>query len=106
MAQGKVHKYLGMMLDFMADEVVKVTMIEYALDSISTWIKGCKDFNDGFELVKTCQRIATAAPDDLFNVNEDAVKLKLAKAKSFHSFVAMMLYLTKRATSEARLWLL
>jgi hypothetical protein len=40
--------------------------------------------------VKKCQRIATAAPEDLFKVNGDAVKFGSAKAKKFHSIVAMM----------------
>ena len=31
MAQGKVHMYLGMMLDFTTDKDVKVTMIECVL---------------------------------------------------------------------------
>ena len=47
--------------------------------------------------MKKRQRIATAAPDDLLKVNEDAVKLTPTKAKSFHSIVAMMLYMTKWA---------
>ena len=37
------------------------------------------------------QRIATAAPDDLFKVNEDQVKLGTVEAKYFHRIVAMML---------------
>ena len=96
-AQGEVHKYFGMTLDFTADKVVKVTMIEYLLDIIAAWTKACKEFDDGFELVKKHQIITMAAPDDLFKINEDAVKLKPAKAKIFHSIVAMMLYVTKWA---------
>ena len=44
-----------------------------------------------------------AAPDDLLKVNEDAVKLKQAKAKRFHIIVAMMLYVTKRARPDTAL---
>ena len=38
-------------------------------------------FNEGFELVKKRQRVAMAAPDDLFKVNSDAVKQNQAKAR-------------------------
>ena len=48
-------------------------------------------------------RLALATPDDMFKVNEDAVKLKQAKAKSFYSIVAMMLYVTKWARSGTAL---
>ena len=86
-----------MMLDFMSDKVVKVTVIESVWDIIATWIEVCMEFDDGFELVKKRQRIVAAAPDDLFKVNEDAVNLKQAMDKSLHSIVAMMLYMTKQA---------
>ena len=43
------------------------------------------------------KRIATAAPDDLFKVDEDAVKLEQAAAKSFHNITAKAIYVTKRA---------
>jgi hypothetical protein len=43
----------------------------------------------------THQRISTAAPEDLFKVDDDASKLDQTKAKSFHSIIAMMLYVTK-----------
>ena len=56
-----------------------------------------------FELVKKRQRIAMAALDDLFKVNEDAVKLKQANAKSFHSIVTMMLNVIKRARPDTAL---
>ncbi len=41
------------------------------------------------------KKIATAAPEDLFKVDEDALKLSPPEAKSFHSIIAMMLYVTK-----------
>ena len=44
-----------------------------------------------------CKRIATAAPDDLFKVEEDAVKLEQAAAKAFHNIMAKVVYVTKRA---------
>jgi hypothetical protein len=94
-ARGKVHKYLGMTLDFATAKVVKVTMIDYIDEIIKTWNRACKEFNNGFEFVANCKRIATAAPEDLFKVDKDALKLIPPEAKSFHSMIAMMLYVTK-----------
>jgi hypothetical protein len=59
--------------------------------------QGCKEFDNGFELVANRKKIATAAPEDLFKVDEDALKLSPPEAKSFYSNIAMMLYVTKRA---------
>ena len=102
-ARGKVHKYLGMKLDFTNAGVVTVTMIDYVDDVIKSWDEAVTKFNDGFERVAKRQRIATAAPEDLFKVNDDAVKLDKEKAKVFHSIVAMILYIVKRARPDAAL---
>ena len=102
-ARGKVHKYLGMKLDFTNTGVVTVTMIDYVDDVIKAWDEAVTKFNDGFERVTKRQRIATAAPEDLFKVNDDAVKLGKDKSKVFHSIVAMILYIVKRARPDAAL---
>jgi hypothetical protein len=94
-ARGKVHKYLGMMLDFATAKVVKVTMIDYINEIIKTWNIACKEFDNGFEFVANCKRIAMAAPEDLLKVDKDALKLSPPEVKSFHSMIAMMLYVTK-----------
>ncbi len=36
-AQGKVHKYLGMTLDLATSKIVKVTMLEYVDEIIGSW---------------------------------------------------------------------
>ena len=102
-ARGKVHKYLGMKLDFTTAGVVIVTMIEYVNDVIKSWDEAVTKLDDGFKKVTGRTRIATAAPVDLFKVNDDAVKLGSDKSKSFHSIVAMMLYVTKRARPDTAL---
>jgi hypothetical protein len=84
-AQGKVHKYLGMTLDFATSKIVKVTMPKYVDEIIGSWNKACSELNDGYKAVSSCKRIATAAPDDLFKVDEDAVKLDQARARGFMS---------------------
>ncbi len=81
---------------------MKVTMITYVKKIIETWNKACAESDDGFQQV-TCQKIATAAPEDPFKVDEDASKLSPAEAKSFHSIIAMMLYVTKQTRPDTSL---
>ncbi len=45
-ACGKVHKYLGMMLDFATLKIVKVTMLKYVDEIIGSWDKACSELND------------------------------------------------------------
>jgi hypothetical protein len=87
-AQGKVHKYLGAMLDFATSNIVKVTVLEYVDEIVGSWDKACSELNDGYNIVSGCKRIATAAPNDLFKVDEDAVKLDQVRAKAFHNIMA------------------
>jgi hypothetical protein len=94
-ARGKVHKYLDMRLDFATAKVVKVTMIDYINEIVETWNRACKEFNNSFEFVASRKRVSTAALEDLFKVDKDALKLSPPEAKSFHSMIAMMLYITK-----------
>jgi hypothetical protein len=101
-ARGRVHVYVGMTLDFTVDRVVKVTMIPYVDEIIGAWDKACEDSQDGFQQVK-CQRILTAAPEDLFKVDDDASKLCSVMAKDFHSIIMMTLYVTKRARPDTLL---
>jgi hypothetical protein len=102
-ARGKVHKYLGIMLDFTVKYVVKVTMIEYVNEITASWDKACLDFDDGFKILNNCKKIATPAPEDLFKVDESAVKLQSAKAKVFQTIVAKALYVSKQARLDTSL---
>ncbi len=102
-ARGKVHKYLGMMLDFATTKVVKVTMLEYVDEIVGSWDKACSELNDGYNIVSGCKRIATAAPDNLFKVDKDAVKLDQVRAKAFHNITAKGIYVTKRARPDISL---
>jgi hypothetical protein len=96
-ARGKVHKYLGMTLDFATSKIVKVTMLKYVDEIVGSWDKACSELNDGYKAISGRKRIATAAPDDLFKVDEDAVILDQARAKAFHNITAKGIYVTKRA---------
>ena len=91
-AQGVVHEHLGMKLDFTTAGGVIVTMIDCLNDVIKAWESAATKFNDGFERVAKRQRIATAAPENLFKVNEDVVKLD--------SVVAKILYIVKWARPD------
>jgi hypothetical protein len=102
-SQGKVHKILGMTLDFATSKIVKVTMLEYVDEIIGSWDKACSELNDRYKAVSGRERIATAAPDDLFKVDEDAVKLDQARAKAFHNIVAKGIYVAKRARPDISL---
>jgi hypothetical protein len=90
-SRGKVHKYLGMDLDFTVRGRVKITMFDF-LDDIRVAFKKAEPNNAD---TKTC-----AAPENLFVVNEDCEKLPPNKAVQFHNIVAKPLYATKRARPD------
>ncbi len=102
-ARGKVHKYLGMTLDFATLKTVKVTMLEYVDEIIGSWDKACSELNDWYKALSRRKRIGTAAPDDLFKVDEDVVKLDQARAKAFHNITAKGIYVAKKARMDISL---
>jgi hypothetical protein len=87
-SQGKIHKYLGMTLEYSVPGQVKITMLDYVNDILAAFDKA-EPKGGG---TKT-----SAAPDSLFKVDEDCEKLAQAKAVEFHNLVAKTLYGTKRA---------
>ncbi len=97
--RGKVHKYLGMGLDFPLKEKCIVTMHDY-LDGILKVFDAAMEKHDHGFLPVTRQRYETPAPDNLFTVNEDCEKLPDEMAADFHTIVAKTLYLTKRARPD------
>jgi hypothetical protein len=97
--RGKVHKYLGMSLDFSHKGQCHVTMYDY-LDRIrQAFDAAVEQHSDGFIPV-TKQRFKTPAPDNLFVVNEDCDKLSEAASADFHTIMAKTLYVTKRARPD------
>jgi len=92
-----------MTLDFSTDKQVKISMVDYVKEVISVWDKA-EATNNGFTIVKSKQGNklkTTAAPEDLFKVDEDATKLSPEKATAFHNIVAKALYVVKRARPDA-----
>ena len=88
---GKIQKYFGMTLDYSVSGQVKITVIEYLMEILSA-----------FEKVdpKATGTKTSAAPDNLFVVNEETKKLSTEKAVQFHNLVAKLLYATKHARSD------
>jgi hypothetical protein len=100
--RGKVHKYLGMSLDFSHTGQCRVTMYDYLdLDGIlDAFDEVVKKHSEGYITVKTRSCVKTAAPVNLFVVNEDCEELSLEAAASFHTIVVKTFYVTKQAKPD------
>lgn len=90
-SRGKVHTYLGMTLDYSVRGQVKISMFHYIDEILSAYDKA-EPQGKG---TKT-----SAAPVDLFTVDQDCEKLPQNKAVEFHNLVAKTLYATKRARPD------
>jgi hypothetical protein len=85
-SRGRVHKYLGMTLDYTVRGRVNISMFDYVDEIINAFDKA-EPKGGGTK--------SSAAPDDLFKVDEDREKLPPEKAVEFHNLVAKTLYATK-----------
>jgi hypothetical protein len=90
-SRGEIHTYLGMKLDFTIAGQVAVTMFDHLDNTLSVFEEG--ELNGGGTK-------SSAAPMDLFTVNQDCEKLADDKAMEFHNIVAKTLYVTKRARPD------
>ena len=90
-SRGKVHKYLGMTLDYTVRGRVKITMFDYVNEILTAFDKAEP---------KGAGTKTSAAPENLFTVDEDCEKLPPNKAVEFHNLVAKTLYATKRARPD------
>ncbi len=98
----KIHKYLGMTLDFSTKRQVKITIFEYVKDILAAWEKAPKLERNGFVLVKCGRKEKTStAQEDLFKVDKEATKLSSEMVTVFHNIVAKVLYLVKLARPDA-----
>jgi hypothetical protein len=103
--RGKTHVYVGMTLDYMYSGEVYVTMIKYVEDICEVFKQAQSKYNDGFVEVKPKKRNRsssqiTAAPKNLFVVNEECEPLNDSDRESFHSIVAKSLFVAKRARPD------
>jgi hypothetical protein len=90
-SRGKVHKYLGMTLDYTTKGKVEIRMIKYVQEIINAFDraepKGAGTKN-------------SATPADLFKIDEDCEKLNEKRATAYHNIMAKTLYVTKRARPD------
>ena len=100
--RGLVHKYLGMTLDFFTKRQVKISMTDYVREIVEAWDKAELEANDGFieKKVRKSRNRTSAAPEDLFKIDEDVAKLSKEQATKFHNIVAKALYVSKRARPD------
>jgi hypothetical protein len=85
-SRGKVHTYLGMTLDYTTPGKVEIRMIEYITEILDAFDKA-EPNGSGTK--------RSAAPANLFKIDEDCEKLNEKQAKEFHNLVAKTLYATK-----------
>ena len=101
-SRGRKHTYLGMDLDYTTRGQCKVTMFGYVDEILEAWKKVYQSTDeDSFMTVGNKRKTkSSAAPENLFVVNEDCKKLDSVKATAFHNIVAKALYITKRARPD------
>jgi hypothetical protein len=97
--RGKVHKYLGMSLDFSHKGQCHVTMYDY-LDGIREAFDAAVEKHGNGFIPLTKQRFKTPAPNNLFVVNEACDKLSEAASADFHTIVVKTPYVTKRSRPD------
>jgi hypothetical protein len=90
-SRGKIHKYLGLTLDYTVRGQVKITMFNY-VDDILTAFDKAEPKGGGTN--------TRASPERLFKVDESCEKIKQDKAVEFHNLVSKTLYSTKRAIPD------
>ena len=89
--RGKVHDYLGMVLDYTEEGRVKISMNQYVneiLDELPADMTG---------------EAPTPAAAHLFQVNPEAQKLDSERKELFHHNVAKLLFLSKRARPDLQM---
>jgi len=89
--RGKSHVFLGMKINFTGDGRFSILMDDHLQEAIDEF---------GEELVATT---TTPAKKDLFAVNPDSKPLGEARAKTFHSVSAKLLYICTRARLDVKL---
>jgi hypothetical protein len=91
---GKAHEHLGMTLDHSVRGQAKVSQFGYVEEIVIAFDKA----EPNGAGTKT-----SAAPTNLFTVNEDCEKLGQQKATEFHNLVAKTLHSTKRSRPDTSL---
>ncbi len=76
-SRGKKHTYLAMDLNYSHKGECRVTMYKYLDGILKTFDEAVKVHGEGWVLVRSRAAKKTAAPDNLFTVNEDCEKLAM-----------------------------
>ena len=88
LSRGKVHKYLGMTLDYTVCGQVQITMIDF-LDEVLIAFDKAEPKGGSTNTI--------AALENLFKVDEDYEKLPQSKTVKFRNLVEKTVYTTKQA---------
>ena len=102
--RGKRHESVGMSLDYSHKGEVHISMSRYVEDLCDTFKQAQLTLDGGFIEVKKRSRSSTqltAAPKNLFVVNEECEPLSDAARVMFHSIVAKGLYFSKHGRPDA-----
>ena len=91
MIRGKIHKYLGMTLDYKVSGIARISMLEYIYEILTAFDK-MDPSNSGTK--------SSAALENLFKVDKDCEKISTDKSKGFHNLVDKTLYNTNRARPD------
>ncbi len=86
--RGKIHKYLGMTLDYSIPFNIRIGMLDYVE----------KIIDDFPEVISSPAK--TPASEHLFKVDEDTPKIDADRAEIFHTTIAKCLFLCKRARPD------
>ena len=86
--RGKIHDYLGMILDYTIKGEVKITMIPYIKEMI-------QDLREHDPIPD--KKANTPATEFFSKVDDESRLVNKSRAKLFHIFVATSLFATKRS---------
>ena len=106
--RGKHHTYLVIDLDYSHKGECWETIYGYLDGILHTFDEAIKKHGEGWVVVQSRVAKKTAAPDNLFTVNEDCKKLPTDAATAFHTVggdcnsVNLDLYLNFWTLSQAR----
>ncbi len=90
-------------MDFSHKGQCQLTMHDYIDGILQANNLAIKDHDNGYQIIGKRRSKTSAAPDNLFVVNEDCKKLSNEAAAAFHTIVAKVLYVTKRARQDISL---
>ena len=88
---GKVHKYLGMTLDYSTVGQVQITMLDHIYEILDA-------FDKSYPMGGGNKSSASAA--NILKVDEDCKNLNTKRSGEFHHLVVKILFSTKRARPE------